>query len=151
MWENFYKVPNGPWLDFIQIIYFLNLVNVRNQMASALDLRFLISPDQIVKYAKRKGDFEASWYHSWPMSWVPRGSHLGARKIISSSCPSAGKELTLQTDPSLREVPPSAFSSSLSFCNCGFWSTGCRIVVFLASVVCPLVVEIGRASCRERV
>ena len=37
----------------------------------------------------------------------------------------------------------------LSVCDCGFRSTGCRIVVLLASAVCPLVDEAGRRGlCR---
>ena len=38
-------------------------------------------------------------------------------------------------------MKPSAFSSWLTFCWCGFGSSQCEIVILLASSVCPLVVE----------
>ena len=42
-----------------------------------------------------------------------------------------------------------SFSFCLTFCDCGFHSTGCRVVVPLASGVCPLVDEASlRGLCR---
>ena len=35
----------------------------------------------------------------------------------------------------------SAISFCLTFCDCDFRSSGCRVVVLLASAVCPLVDE----------
>ena len=41
----------------------------------------------------------------------------------------------------------SAVSFYLTFCDCGFCSAGCSVIVFLSSAVCPLLGEAVGEAC----